>query len=75
MIIINEEHRLRLSLGEAREPSEPTGSGSEVFEPRLVKLRLRLEVFEPMLFINNYSTNQIKSTLTIISEKNQIVFH
>jgi hypothetical protein len=29
-----------------------SGSGFEYFEPRLARLRLRLEVFEPMLFIN-----------------------
>ncbi len=29
------------------------GSGFEYFEPRLARLRLRLEVFEPMLFINH----------------------
>ncbi len=28
-----------------------SGSGFEYFEPRLARLRLRLEVFEPMLFI------------------------
>jgi hypothetical protein len=42
--MINEEHRLRLSLGwpQLENPFEPTGSGTEVFEPRLVRLRLRL---------------------------------
>jgi hypothetical protein len=28
-----------------------SGSGFEYFEPRLARLRLRLKVFEPMLFI------------------------
>jgi hypothetical protein len=36
-----------------------SGSGFEYFEPRLARLRLRLEVFEPMLFISNNNNNKL----------------
>ncbi len=50
-----------------------SGSGFDYFEPRLARLRLRLEVFEPMLFItqvfvissNVYLKTESKYTLEL----------